>query len=111
MFSHLGIDRFSKNLLESFWTSFLTVFEGSGGAFGEPLGRLWRSLGAPGVTLSRLRGHFGVSGEIFGASTVPHMTFLWSVHAFHMEMMPLSAPKHAFHIEIYARFHEWATQV
>ena len=111
MFSQVGVDHFSKNRPGSFWTSFLTVFGGSGGAFGEPLGRLWRSLGAPGVTLSRLRGHFGVSGEIFGASTVPHMAFLWSVYAFHVEMRPLSAPKRAFHKEIYARFHKWATQV
>ena len=65
MFSELGVDHFSKNLPGSFGRFVLTVFEGSGGAFEEPLGHLWRSLGASRVTLNRLRGHLGVPGEIF----------------------------------------------
>ena len=65
MFSQLGADRFLKNLPGSFWTPFLNVFGGSGGALGDHLGSLGLALGAPGVALSRLRGHFGVSGERF----------------------------------------------
>ena len=65
VFSQLGTDRFSKNLPGSFWTPFLNVFGGSGGALGDHLGSLGLALGAPGVALSRLRGHFGVSGRDF----------------------------------------------
>ena len=64
-FLQLGADGFSKNLPGSFWTPFLNVFGGSGGALGDHLGSLGLALGAPGITLHGHRGPFGVSGERF----------------------------------------------
>ena len=51
-FSRFGVDRFSKNLPGSFWTSFLIVFRRVWGKPWGPLGGPLLALGPPGSTLS-----------------------------------------------------------